>query len=1271
MNKQLPFLFFFLLHISTVYTFGQTYSFKRSLGPPLLLNPSCVATDQQGMLYVADIDGYNGQIMKLDSNGIILEQLVYSDYINSSKPLDRPNGLSIDPQGNIWLSDGQIRIQKFDAKGKSLVKINPYGTRLGSADGQFNTLLDIFADSQGNVWAADANNTRIQKFSTNGNFLAKFGTPGSAEGKFNYPSDVCIDLQGNIWVADKSNYRIQKFDKNGKFLLASGIAGPFDGAFHSPKNLVVDKDNNVWVTDTELCRIQKFDSNGKFLLKFGSQSTITGPVNGTFKNIKDIASDIKGNIWIADVSAKSIQKFDKNGKFILNFGGALGANTVDGQFSSPTGIVIDNQGNTWVGDGGSQHIQKFEANGKFAFRFGSIGDGDGKFRGLHGIVLDSHGNYWITDQVNSYIQRFDDKGNFLERIATVGSADGLVKEPMGMVLDRQGNVWIADSGNQRIQKFDRNGKFLLKFGTSGSANGAFSGPTGIAVDLQGNIWVTDNGNHRIQKFDRNGKFLLTIGSNGTANGQFKNPQGIACDKAGNIWVTDTYNYRIQQFDKNGKFLTKISTLNLQPRYIAFAPNGDLYCTTNRGVYIYSTGIYDPLPTLIKGRIYSDVNQNCTFDNIDKPLSNIFVKTQPGNYYASTDNDGYYEIIADTGTYTVSQVISNTTSALIKPICPANNVSPLISLKNIGDSAVNIDFANQATLFPNLTSSVSSDRRRRCRTNTTVISYANIGYADAQNVKVYVKMPTHIILKSANQPYDIGLDSTYIFSLDTLKSNQSGTIQIIDSVACIADIVGLTACTKTWITPANTHIIPADSYWDSSVITITGKCTENGIIRMVVKNTGQGNMADSTELRLFTDANLALYKKCKLEVGDSLVLRVPANGKTIRLEADQRPGNPLKSQTNLTIEGCIASSNEIISKGYVDLLPQDDSEPEVAVQCLTIRDSYDPNDKQVSPAGTTSEHYTPTSAELKYTIRFQNTGTDTAYVVTVIDTLSEFLDVSTLQNGSISHPYTLNVRGKDQPILIWTFNNINLPDSTHDQDGSNGFIQFSIKPKKDLPEKTLIENFADIVFDYNDPVRTNTTVNVLYDVPSTVKGENKLDAESIMFLRPTISNFTPDNAQAGDQITINGTNYKKIPTDNQVKIGGIQATIISATENQLIVTVPQNVFTGKVSVTTLGGTATSEVDFILKPTATEQPIWSSQIVVSPNPTDGKLTIDFSNTNVSLQQIEIYNHLGKKIVSENISRSTSLKQLDLSAYSAGIYLLIFRTKQENACQKIILK
>ncbi len=498
--------------------------------------------------------------------------------------------------------------------------------------------------------------------------------------------------------------------------------------------------------------------------------------------------------------------------------------------------------------------------------------------------------------------------------------------------------------------------------------------------------------------------------------------------------------------------------------------------------------------IIQGRIYRDNNADCQPDSARSGIGNMIVTAQPGDYYASSDADGNYRLTVDSGTYSVSQLIPVESGRTIEQRCPTSRTYA-VAFKGYNQTVSGKDFANQVDLRPYLTVSVGSNRRRRCMTNRTIISFSNTGFADAENVQIHLKLPRLVSLKTADRTYTVGRDSVYVFAVGTLKANESGRILITDSVACSANIRGLTACTKVWITPSNQYRLPQNPAWDNSDIALGGKCIDNGRVQLVIKNIGQP-MADSSEFRILVDAQLAFRKNYRLAAGDSLVLRVPASGKTVRVEADQRPGHPRKSQANLTVEGCAATSSDIVSKGFVDILPQDDTEPEVAIECQPIIDSFDPNDKRVSPSGTTAEHYTPTGTALRYTIRFQNTGTDTAYAVTVIDTLSEQLDIASLQMEVASHAHTFAVSGKGRPVLSWTFKNINLPDSTRDQVGSNGFVQFTIRPKVNLPEKTVIENLADIVFDYNEPVRTNTTVNVLFDPPRVIDPKNQLP-ESIV------------------------------------------------------------------------------------------------------------------------------------------------------------------------------
>jgi uncharacterized repeat protein (TIGR01451 family) len=162
-----------------------------------------------------------------------------------------------------------------------------------------------------------------------------------------------------------------------------------------------------------------------------------------------------------------------------------------------------------------------------------------------------------------------------------------------------------------------------------------------------------------------------------------------------------------------------------------------------------------------------------------------------------------------------------------------------------------------------------------------------------------------------------------------------------------------------------------------------------------------------------------------------------------------------------------------------MFPPPDESPLEEIECVTVTNAYDPNDKQVFPTGWGAAGNVEPETEFTYKIRFQNTGTDTAFKVVLVDTLDAHLDISSLQIGVASHAYAFKVSGKGKPILTWTFKNILLPDSNTNEEKSHGFVNFSIRPKAGLALGTRLENYADIYFDFNDPVRTNTTVNTLW------------------------------------------------------------------------------------------------------------------------------------------------------------------------------------------------
>jgi tripartite motif-containing protein 71 len=231
----------------------------------------------------------------------------------------------------------------------------------------------------------------------------------------------------------------------------------------------------------------------------------------------------------------------------------IGAPRKPGQFKHPYAVAVDPTGNVFVVDPFSNLISKFSSSGVYLLQWGGFGSADGKFNTPFGIATDASGDVYVVDTYNNRVQRFSNSGIFKSKFGgQYGSGDGQLGSPRGIAVDLSGNIYIADTDNSRILKFNNAGTFQTKFGTNGTGDGQFRGPQGVIIDPNnGSIFVADTDNQRIQKFNSSGSFIFRVGSYGSSAGQFNYPRSIAVDASGNFYVADTYNNRIQRFNSSG------------------------------------------------------------------------------------------------------------------------------------------------------------------------------------------------------------------------------------------------------------------------------------------------------------------------------------------------------------------------------------------------------------------------------------------------------------------------------------------------------------------------------------------------------------------------------------------------------------------------------------------------------------------------------------------------------------------------------------------------
>ena len=299
-------------------------------------------------------------------------------------------GVAVDALGHVYVSDTyNYRIQKFDSNGNFLLMWG-WGVATGSlkleictsscqrgssgdGNGQLNSVKGLAVDALGNVYVADRDRHRIQKFTSNGTFLDKWGDYGTGAGDFYMPWFIKVDARGNVYVSDSFNNRIQKFDSNGNFVLMwgwdvdvaggtgfeictgscqSGSSGDGNGQFNIPMDVAVDSSGTVYVIDRYNDRVQKFNSDGTYIAKWGQYG------NGLyqFAGPKGAAIDALDNLYVVDSGNRRIQKYSRNGVLLAQWG-TFGSD--DNQFNAPCGVAVDAKGRVYVGDTMNSRVSMF------------------------------------------------------------------------------------------------------------------------------------------------------------------------------------------------------------------------------------------------------------------------------------------------------------------------------------------------------------------------------------------------------------------------------------------------------------------------------------------------------------------------------------------------------------------------------------------------------------------------------------------------------------------------------------------------------------------------------------------------------------------------------------------------------------------------------------------------------------------------------------------------------------------------------------------------
>lgn len=477
------------------------------------------------------------------------------------------------------------------------------------------------------------------------------------------------------------------------------------------------------------------------------------------------------------------------------------------------------------------------------------------------------------------------------------------------------------------------------------------------------------------------------------------------------------------------------------------------------------GDLDSYQNAVEGRVVHDDNENCAIDSGEISLQNWIVTAKGPDYtlYGTTDATGHYRIpFIDTGTYQIFLFAPN----YLWQSCPDTaTITFPVSGQPLTDT---IDFAVQAPIdCPLLEVDVSAPSFRRCWQQTVSAKVCNWGITPAIPAQLRIAFDPLISLTTASYPYTLEGD-TIVFTFDTLEPLECRVVAMAVLVSCDA-VLGQTLCITAHALPDSICLSSSDD-WSGASIEVGGVC-DGDSVRLRVTNNGFAPTSQPVDFVIIDDHVITRQGSAQLSPGQTKEETVPANGHTWRIVAGQEPGHPFGDQDpTVAVEGCTVTGN--FTTGMLNLFANYSGNGFEDILCLEVINSYDPNDKTGYPLGVDAPHCIEAGQEMEYLIRFQNTGTDTAFRVEIRDTLPPWLNPASIRMGSASHPYTWSLSGTGALSVL--FDGIMLPDSNVNEPASHGFVSFRIAQQTGNPVGAVLFNQAAIYFDDNAPVLTNTT-----------------------------------------------------------------------------------------------------------------------------------------------------------------------------------------------------
>lgn len=277
-----------------------------------------VAVDSSDRVYVFNRGDH--PVIVFDKEGKFLD--AWGEGVFSSA-----HGIFIDRHDNVYCADNfDHTVRKFTTDGTLLMTLGEpdrpadTGFKIGEspvqhAGGPFNMVTNVAVAENGEMFISDGyGNARIHRFSAEGKLLSSWGEPGAGPGQFNLPHGVAVDRAGRVYVADRENSRLQIFTSQGEFIES------WDWV-NRPDDLFIDEQENLYIAElgwnvptpdrphfpfmkhppmghAPIARVTICDLDGNIQTQIGGENPV---LPGNFIVPHGIWADSRGDFYVGEV----------------------------------------------------------------------------------------------------------------------------------------------------------------------------------------------------------------------------------------------------------------------------------------------------------------------------------------------------------------------------------------------------------------------------------------------------------------------------------------------------------------------------------------------------------------------------------------------------------------------------------------------------------------------------------------------------------------------------------------------------------------------------------------------------------------------------------------------------------------------------------------------------------------------------------------------------------------------------------------------------------